>query len=207
VSQVLEILVRRGYVERRGDPDDRRRNILELTPVGREVLDAVVGGVEAVDDELLQRVSPEHVSALRETLAALAEIKAEGLESGKGLRRPQRLLTKSCPIFAVRDVAATLAHYASLGFETASYEGGDNYGFANRDGVGIHFQAHPEEDHHHQAATYLYVRDADALYEEWSRPGIGGETHPVEDTQWEMREGAHVDPDGNRIRFGSPIED
>ena len=31
----------------------------------------------------------------------------------------------------------------------------------------------------HHASAYLYVRDADALYEEWSRPGIGGRTRPV----------------------------
>jgi hypothetical protein len=50
------------------------------------------------------------------------------------------------------------------------------------------------------------VRDADALYEEWSRPGIAGHTHPVEPTPYRLREGSHVDPDGNLIRFGSPIE-
>ena len=54
---------------------------------------------------------------------------------------------------------------------------------------------------------YLYVHDADALYEEWSRPGIGGETLPVCSTPYKLREGAHVDPDGNLIRFGSPMEE
>ena len=53
-------------------------------------------------------------------------------------------------------------------------------------------------------SAYLYVRDADALYEEWSRPGIAGRTHPVGPTPYELREGSHVDPDGNVIRFGSP---
>jgi len=27
-----------------------------------------------------------------------------------------------------------------------------------------------------------------------------------EDTEWGQHEGAHVDPDGNVIRFGSPIK-
>jgi hypothetical protein len=51
----------------------------------------------------------------------------------------------------------------------------------------------------------LYVGDADALAEEWSRPGIGGTTHPVVDTPYGLREGVHVDPDNNIIRFGSPM--
>jgi hypothetical protein len=48
------------------------------------------------------------------------------------------------------------------------------------------------------------VRGADALYEEWSRPGIGGHTHPAVPTGYKLREGSHTDPDGNLIRFGSP---
>ena len=50
-------------------------------------------------------------------------------------------------------------------------------------------------------------RDADALFEEWSRPGIGGRTTPVGPTPYGMREGSHTDPDGNLIRFGSPEEE
>ena len=56
-------------------------------------------------------------------------------------------------------------------------------------------------------SAYLYVRDADALYEEWTRPGIAGHTHPPGPTPYKLREGSHVDPDGNVIRFGSPMEE
>ena len=51
------------------------------------------------------------------------------------------------------------------------------------------------------------MRDADALYAEWSRPGIGGETVRPSPADYGLREGAHTDPDGNVIRFGSPIAD
>ena len=51
------------------------------------------------------------------------------------------------------------------------------------------------------------MHDADALYAEWSRPGIGGQTLAVCLTPYQLREGAHIDPDGNLIRFGSPIPD
>ena len=37
-----------------------------------------------------------------------------------------------------------------------------------------------------------------------TQPGVGGETRPVGPTDYEFREGSHVDPDGNVIRFGSP---
>ncbi len=73
-------------------------------------------------------------------------------------------------------MAAALAHYAALGFSTFGYEGGGDYGFANRDGVSLHLALDPDHD---PGTTYLSVRDADALYEEWSKPGIGGVTRPV----------------------------
>ncbi len=96
-------------------------------------------------------------------------------------------------------------HYASLGFTTTPYGDGDGYGFADRDGVGLHLSAEGEPVHEHAAGVaYLYVDDADALYAQWTRPGIGGQTHPVHDTPYQLREGADVDPDGNLIRFGSP---
>ncbi len=111
------------------------------------------------------------------------------------------------PIFPVRDLAAALAHYAALGFDTRAYAAGDEYGFADREGTGLHLAADPGHDPAHGVGSaYLYVRDADALHEEWSRPGIGGQTRPVGPTPYGLREGSHTDPDGNLIRFGSPTE-
>ena len=120
-------------------------------------------------------------------------------------RRRRRGFRQFSPIFPVRDLASALAHYASLGFTSFAYEEGVDYGFANRDGVGLHLAL--DAAHHGAGTTYLYVRDADALFEEWSRPGIGGVTRPVGPTDYGLREGSHVDPDGNLIRFGSPDED
>ncbi|MGH9018491.1 MAG: bleomycin resistance protein, partial [Acidimicrobiales bacterium] len=109
-------------------------------------------------------------------------------------------------VFPVRDLAPALAHYATLGFTTFAHDGGSDYGFANRQGIGIHLDAHADHDPSGGVVTYLYVADADALYGEWSRPGIAGTTRPVGPTSYKMREGSHTDPDGNLIRFGSPIE-
>ncbi|HTT87296.1 MAG TPA: hypothetical protein VMF60_08010 [Acidimicrobiales bacterium] len=148
---------------------------------------------------------PAQIEAMRSVLAALTEIKATGTAGGTGRRRPDRLLRRFCPIFAVRDLQAALGHYGSLGFHTLAYEDGDDYGFANRDGVGVHLMALADGHAHHPGSAYLHVLDADALYEQWSRPGIAGHTHPVGKTDYDMREGSHVDPDGNLIRFGSPL--
>jgi Ser/Thr protein kinase RdoA (MazF antagonist)/predicted enzyme related to lactoylglutathione lyase len=119
---------------------------------------------------------------------------------------PPTRLTQFSPIFPVKDLRRALAHYAALGFTTNAYEHGADYGFADRDGIGLHFAAEPDhEPGTGSAETYLYVEDADALYAEWTRPGIGGITRPVGDTDYRLREGSHVDPDGNLIRFGSPF--
>ena len=206
VSQVVDILVNRGYLERHPDSADRRRVALVLTPRGVEAVEAASRGVAAVDRQLEARVSPEEMAAMRSVLAALTEIKLSAAATAGGRRRPQRLLRRFNPIFAVRDLRAALDHYRSLGFDTFAHEEGDGYGFAHRDGVGLHLLATGDDREHHPGAAYLYVLDADALYERWSRPGIAGHTRGVETTDYAMREGSHVDPDGNLIRFGSSVE-
>jgi len=160
-----------------------------------------------VDLQLLDHVSPEQIEATRSTLRALAEIKTASMAAGTGMKRPVRQFRHFSPIFPVQDLARARAHYETLGFRTLAHAGGHEYGFANRDGIGVHLATDPGHDPTRGASTYLYVRDADALYEEWSRPDIGGRTMPVELTPYDMREGSHTDPDGNLIRFGSPAEE
>jgi len=124
---------------------------------------------------------------------------------------PRNRFSSFSPVFPVRDLRRALAHYASLGFEVESYADGDlyGYGFAGRDEVSLHLSVDeehgPQANHEHVGTAYLYVEDADALYDEWARPGVGGLTRRVGDTPYRLREGSHVDPDGNLIRFGSPM--
>jgi DNA-binding MarR family transcriptional regulator/predicted enzyme related to lactoylglutathione lyase len=203
VSQVIDVLVQRGYVDRLPDAEDRRRINLELTERGQEVVEAVWRATEAVDSQLATRLTTEQIEAMRAGLMALADIKAASTEAGTAVRRPARRFRAFSPIFPVRDMAAALSHYASLGFTSFAYEGSADYGFANRDGLSLHLALEPGHD---PGSTYLSVRDADALFDEWSQPGIGGVTRPVEPMPYGLREGSHVDPDGNVIRFGSPID-
>jgi Ser/Thr protein kinase RdoA (MazF antagonist) len=122
---------------------------------------------------------------------------------------PRNRFSRFSPVFPVRDLRRALAHYASLGFQVEPYADGDGYGFAGRDEVSLHLsldEGHgPGAGHQHVGTAYLYVEDADALYEEWARPAVGGLTRRVGDTPYQLREGSHVDPDGNLIRFGSPM--
>lgn len=110
------------------------------------------------------------------------------------------------PVFPVSDIDVAVEHYGKLGFEVHRYEGAEPYAFAARDGIQIHLA---EVDylvpHSNTTAVYLYVDDADALYEEWSRSEIVGRLVEPVDTDYGLREGACLDRDANLIRFGSRI--
>jgi catechol 2,3-dioxygenase-like lactoylglutathione lyase family enzyme len=113
------------------------------------------------------------------------------------------VVKRAAPIFPVRDLAASLDHYRGLGFTVREHQGG-GYGFANRDGIEIHLGVVPDPDSERaRHSAYLWVDDADALAREWR--AVGAEVHMPEDTEWGQHEGAVVDPDGNVLRFGSPI--
>jgi catechol 2,3-dioxygenase-like lactoylglutathione lyase family enzyme len=106
------------------------------------------------------------------------------------------------PIFAVHDLDAAVRHYQRLGFAVRAYAGG-GYGFATRDGIEIHLGVVPAGDRRTSSA-YLFVDNADELAAAWR--SAGAEVHSPQDTEWGQHEGAVVDPDGNVIRFGSPIK-
>jgi catechol 2,3-dioxygenase-like lactoylglutathione lyase family enzyme len=112
------------------------------------------------------------------------------------------MFERVAPIFPVRDVGAALAFYATLGFDVRAYAGAP-YGYATRDGVVIHL-GEAAENGPRGASAYLFVTDADAVAREWR--ATGAEVHGPVDTEWGKHEGAMVDPDGNVIRFGSPMQ-
>jgi len=108
------------------------------------------------------------------------------------------------PIFAVRDVTASLSYYRRLGFTTREYAGG-GYGFVVRDGIELHLGEVPDGDARSIRSTaYLWVDDADDVAQAWRR--AGADVRPPEDTEWGQHEGVLIDPDGNMIRFGSPMK-
>jgi uncharacterized glyoxalase superfamily protein PhnB len=116
-------------------------------------------------------------------------------------------IERLAPVLAVADVAAAVEHYRRLGFDVTPYGDGVEYAFARRGPVEIHL-AHADglDPATSTSALYLWVSDADELAREWRDAGAGRVT-PPKDTEYGLREGAHIDPDGNLLRFGSPLAD
>jgi catechol 2,3-dioxygenase-like lactoylglutathione lyase family enzyme len=115
-------------------------------------------------------------------------------------------IDRIAPVLPVRDVAAALDRFKALGFEVLPYADGWEYGFATRDGAQLHVALVSELDpSSSNVSVYLYVNDADALVAEWRAAGVAGRFHDPVDTDYGLREGAYVDPDGNLFRFGSPL--
>jgi hypothetical protein len=115
------------------------------------------------------------------------------------------------PVFPVRNVRAALEHYRRLGFVTDAYEeeseGDPIYGFVRRGAIELHLARTVDLDPaKNTSACYVYVDDSNGLFEEWSRAGVGGELHEPQDMPYCLREFLHLDPDGNQLRVGSPIQ-
>ena len=105
------------------------------------------------------------------------------------------------PCFSVEDVPRAAAHYLRLGFTITYHD--EDYAFAHRDQLTIHLALSDDPDLTCSGAVYLHVDDADELAKEWRAAGVG--LIGPDDFDYGKREGSHVDPDGNLIRFGSPL--
>jgi catechol 2,3-dioxygenase-like lactoylglutathione lyase family enzyme len=116
------------------------------------------------------------------------------------------------PILQSRDLSATAAFYARLGFEQTGLWP-DEYLIVERGEVGLHFVLAPEMDPWSTAGgCYLYVEDADALHAEFARLDLPSEGIPrlhgsPEQADYGLREFAVVDLDGNLLRIGSFSDD
>jgi len=115
------------------------------------------------------------------------------------------------PILPSRDLKATTAFYALLGFERKGLWP-EEYLIVSRGEVGLHFFFAPDTDPFASVAgCYLYVEDADALFAEFERLGLPDSGIPrlhgaPQDSDYGLREFALIDLDGNLLRIGSFIE-
>jgi DNA-binding MarR family transcriptional regulator len=73
-SLLADRLVRAGYVERRGDPADRRRVLLSLTRVGVRLITDLREGNHSLLRRWMSSLSPEDLAALTRGWRALADI-------------------------------------------------------------------------------------------------------------------------------------
>ena len=75
-SLLADRLVRSGFVERHGDPLDRRRVLLSLTRAGARLVTDLREGNNALLRRWMASLSPEDLAALRRGWRALAEVAA-----------------------------------------------------------------------------------------------------------------------------------
>jgi ankyrin repeat protein/uncharacterized glyoxalase superfamily protein PhnB len=121
---------------------------------------------------------------------------------------PAGRLMSVAPGMPTTDMTRTVEHYQRLGF-TFSAPGAASvaeagFAIAERDGVALHFALKHDHDPARTATwVYVSVEDADAMSAEFAAAGAG-QGRLVRDTDYGMRELAHIDPDGNLLLFGSP---
>jgi predicted enzyme related to lactoylglutathione lyase len=123
---------------------------------------------------------------------------------------PLGRLISAAPGLPTTDMARTVQHYQRLGFTfsapgSAAPVAEAGFAIGARDGVELHFALKPDHDPGRTATwIYLSVEDADELSAEFDAAGAGQGRAP-RDTDYKMRELAHIDPDGNLLLFGSPL--
>lgn len=66
---IIDALEAKGIIARHPDPEDRRRNVVELTPTGLDILRNAITASDAAEAELLAPLSDEESQQLRDLLA------------------------------------------------------------------------------------------------------------------------------------------
>jgi len=74
VSQVVELLATRGYLDRRPDSQDRRRVTLSLTDRGRSAAAAIASACASVEKRALAALGPAALEQARGALSAIARL-------------------------------------------------------------------------------------------------------------------------------------
>ena len=77
-----------------------------------------------------------------------------------------------------------------------------SYAFAKWGNLVIHLARDEHPEAHMTSTLYIHVDDADEVAAAWRKAGM--EVVGPENQDYGKREGRHVDPDGNVIRFGGP---
>lgn len=74
IIPTLDELQERGYIERMPDPDDRRVRLLEITPAGRDVKNAVQGEIHQSEERWLCELTTEERTVFLRALRRLSQV-------------------------------------------------------------------------------------------------------------------------------------
>ena len=122
------------------------------------------------------------------------------------------MIRRIAPQFFTLDIPTTLAYYKDkLGFECRStWQDPPVYAIVARDGHAIHFRcaepprANPDKYTDELLDAYLFVADADTLYEEYFARSVEF-TRGLGNTPWNTREFVLRDCDGRLLAFGANL--
>jgi hypothetical protein len=114
-------------------------------------------------------------------------------------RRPRPGVLTAVPVLAATDLDRTAELYGAAGFEVTGRH--DGYLVMHAGPVELHFAQDPETT---PGACYFHVADVATMRERLDTM-VAGSAGPLGDTDYGLREFWFTDPDGNRVRFGSPV--
>jgi DNA-binding MarR family transcriptional regulator len=77
MGELVDELVRKGYIERREDAADRRAKRIHLTAMGRAHADASWVAVDRTEQQLRAALGPDRYEQLRIDLAMVAELRMD----------------------------------------------------------------------------------------------------------------------------------
>jgi catechol 2,3-dioxygenase-like lactoylglutathione lyase family enzyme len=132
-------------------------------------------------------------------LTKVAAVYVTARRVGRRLRPGRRAdreaaVTGASPVLLSTDLDRSCDYYKGLGSN-------DGYLILHADGVQLHLSTRTAGEA--PVNAFVHVRDAGALWKRLKHDGVTG-LGPVEDQPWGIREFVATDPDGNRIRLGSP---
>jgi len=135
-------------------------------------------------------------------LSAVRQIQFRALLPNFLNRAPAPHTAKAAiPILPSSDLGRTAAFYARAGFADVGRH--DDYLLLDNEGVELHFA-------HHDTVTpgtcFVHVTDATKMWKQLRDLGVDG-VGEIADRDYGLREFVLTDPDGNRIRIGSPQPD
>lgn len=74
IQRSIRTLERDGYLRVVADSIDRRKNLIQLTPAGRMVVDKVIAFAKQLDEFVTSQLEPEEIAAFTKVLTKIARL-------------------------------------------------------------------------------------------------------------------------------------